>query len=215
MSRYYRYEDKRERYVVYYDKKQFVYSVERYGEFAEELAKMALKDGKRYNDYFEHNDDNTTTFYINTKAYGIKKVLVDTEDAEKLYNTKISVAKDNHAHTFYASTKNGKLHRIITGVTETTEIVDHVDRNGLNNTKKNLRVVDVSTNNKNAGIRLDNKTGYKGILEDSTRFRLYYYDNDKKKHSKSFSKIKYGEEKAREMILEYRDMVYEQNNYIA
>lgn len=163
------YDSTKQSFLVYYNGKSFSYSVKRYGEFAEKLANMTLKDGVRYEDYYVDGEDGVTTFFIYTKAYGIKEVFVDKEDADKLHQTKISVAKDNHAYTYYASTKYGKLHRMIMGVNNSDEIVDHIDRNGLNNTKKNLRIVDTSINNRNANLRIDNKSGKRGILEDDCR----------------------------------------------
>lgn len=204
-----------EKYTVYFKGKSITYSKSRYGEFAEKLAKLTFETGKRYENFFEDNGDGTTTFYINTHAYGVKQVLVDTEDAQKFHTTKISVAKDNHAYTYYAGTKHGKLHRLIMNVTKSNEVVDHIDRNGLNNTKANLRIVDVSTNNRNANIRSDNKSGYKGLHEEENRFRVFYYDNEMKKCSKSFSKYKYGPEEAKRMALEFRNEVYEMYGYIA
>lgn len=170
---------------------------------------------RKFFDYFENNDDGTTTFFIYTRAYGVKKVLVDTEDAPKFFSFKISVSKDNHAKTYYASTKLGKIHRIIMNPHTSKEIVDHIDRNGLNNTKDNLRIVDTSINNRNCNIRKDNKSSLRGIEEFPTRYRLYYYNDKKEKRTKSFSKLKYGDEGARLLILSFREMVYKKFGYIA
>lgn len=40
---------------------------------------------------------------------------------------------------------------------------DHIDRNKLNNTYSNLRVVTISDNNRNTGLNSLNTTGYKGV----------------------------------------------------
>lgn len=206
---------RRQSYIVYISGKSYSYSINRYGNFAKKLAELTLHDKRKYYDYFKHNEDNTTTFFINTHKYGVKEVIVDSEDAKIFFDMKISVYKDNHAYTFYASTKLGRVHRLIMNPNTSKDVVDHINRNGLDNRKENLRIVDISVNNKNCNIRSDNKTGYKGILENEHDFRLYYYDNNKKKHSKSFSKNKYGTEKALELILDFRSKVYKKYNYVA
>ena len=43
------------------------------------------------------------------------------------------------------------------------EFVDHKDNNSLNNHPDNLRECDKSTNNYNAKLRVDNKSGIKGV----------------------------------------------------
>lgn len=43
------------------------------------------------------------------------------------------------------------------------KLIDHADRNGLNNLKDNLRDGTFRKNAQNRGIRSDNKSGYKGV----------------------------------------------------
>lgn len=54
------------------------------------------------------------------------------------------------------------MHRLITGA-ETGQVVDHIDGNGLNNTRRNLRVCTNQQNIFNQGIRTTNRSGYKGV----------------------------------------------------
>ncbi len=79
-------------------------------------------------------------------------------------------------NTFYAQRKfpfasiNGQLsewhnvmmHNFIMNPVQ-GKFVDHINRNGLDNRKKNLRIVTHSQNHFNEKIRTDNKSGHKGV----------------------------------------------------
>lgn len=54
------------------------------------------------------------------------------------------------------------MHREILGCPDGQQ-VDHQDRNGLNNTRKNLRVASFSQNRCNSKRRRDNTSGFKGV----------------------------------------------------
>lgn len=43
------------------------------------------------------------------------------------------------------------------------QLVDHIDKNGLNCRRKNLRVCDRSQNSSSAKLRCNNPTGYRGV----------------------------------------------------
>lgn len=70
-------------------------------------------------------------------------------------------------NTFYAMTKiDGKtkyMHQMIMGFPKS--IVDHIDRNGLNNQRSNLRITTQSINIANAGMFANNTSGYKGVVK--------------------------------------------------
>lgn len=211
-SNYVKFDKNRNSYTVYYNGCQFTYSVNRYGCYEKKIAEKSLKDGLKYYDYFETDDNGNTVIFINTRAYGVKTVLIDTEDLCLFAKSKISVKKDKN--TFYAETKNGKVHRIIMQPPNNM-VVDHINRNGLDNRKNNLRIVDVSTNNRNTHIRKDNTSGYKNIVKNGYSYRVFYYDKNKNKCSKSFSIRKYGEKESLELAIDFRNKIYKEYNYIA
>jgi len=55
------------------------------------------------------------------------------------------------------------MHRLILGVTDPKVEVDHIDHNGLNNTRANLRVCTKTENLRNSRRRRDNTSGFKGV----------------------------------------------------
>lgn len=195
--------EKEHAYYVYYNdqgNKVYVYGKERYGPFALLLAQKSLETGIKYNDFYKVCD-NYTIFYIYTKTYGVKLVYVDNEDAELFFDKKISITKDHHAKTYYAKTKNNSVHRIIMQPKNSKELIDHINQNGLDNRKSNLRTVNVSQNNKNATTRIDNPLGIKGVSKEISaegfiKYVVSYRDNNGKRYKKSFSSNKYGEENA-------------------
>jgi len=93
-----------------------------------------------------------------------KYVLVDDKDFNYLNQFKWHAIKGRN--TFYAARniyKNGtrkyiRMHNLILG-----NGVDHIDNNGLNNQRKNLRLVTPQQNNMNQIMRKNNKSGYKGV----------------------------------------------------
>ena len=208
------YDKNRKCYYAYHSGKVFRYSENRYGqEIAMKLAIMSKNSGIKYYDYFENNEDGSTTFFINTKKYGMKKVIVDTEDAPLFFGRKISISKDRY--TYYGKTKDGSVHRIIMHPQSSKLVVDHIDHDGLNNRKSNLRIVSVSLNNRNAKVRKDNISGYRGISEDNDSVVFTYYTlKDKEKKKIRRSKKKYKDGKAMQMILDYREKIYRDNGYL-
>lgn len=74
--------------------------------------------------------------------------LVDADDYDRLVNLKWYAVSSRGCK--YAKTgKNGRMHRIILNVTDPKLVVDHINGNGLDNRKANLRTVSSSENIKN------------------------------------------------------------------
>jgi hypothetical protein len=100
-------------------------------------------------------------------------------------------------NTFYARAKEaGKtiyLHRLIKGVTRSDLIVDHKNLNGLDNTRRNLRVCQVHQNSCNRGPvkkRSINGSKYKGVhwSKPQSRWIASIMKNYKKIYLGSFLK---------------------------
>lgn len=98
-----------------------------------------------------------------------KVALVDAEDYDWLNQWKWYASKQKNG-SFYAMRRikeNGKrfpvlMHRIIIKTPKNME-TDHINRNGLDNRKYNLRICTNSQNQMNRGKPKNNKSGYKGV----------------------------------------------------
>lgn len=133
--------------------------------------------------------------------------LIDKEDYEQLpvktgwYEVK---EKLNNARTSYVThDKYGKLHRFILKENNPKIIIDHIDRNGLNNQKNNLRRVSCSENKRNQSTISVNKFNFNGLSYErpknnrAGRVKVVYSTNDRecnnkfKSKSKSFGNVTY------------------------
>src|SRR3990167_7773939 len=91
-----------------------------------------------------------------------KVMLVDEEDFEILSKYKWTWFKSRY--TEYAMTDLGKrnrvlAHRFLMGSPKQM-LIDHIDGNGLNNCKVNLRICSIVQNNRKARKRKDNTSGF-------------------------------------------------------
>lgn len=76
-----------------------------------------------------------------------------------------------------------RMHRMIAGDIKGLD-VDHVDHDGLNNRRSNLRICTRSENLQNQRKRLDNASGFKGVnfYKRTGRWRAYIMKDRKSQH---------------------------------
>lgn len=112
----------------------------------------------------------------------------------------------NNAKTSYVVHDTyGRLHRVILGIEDPNILIDHIDRDGLNNERNNLRIVTNSENKRNQGTVSNNKFNFNGLAYEKPsgnrvgRIRVRYstneYDERVKRYkakTKSFGETKYG-----------------------
>jgi len=92
-------------------------------------------------------------------------VLIDVEDYKKLSKYKWYTVENQTGIVYvvrYANHKTIAMHREIMSPPKGKH-VDHIDRNGLNNLRSNLRICTPSQNLCNAKKRRDNTSGFKGV----------------------------------------------------
>jgi len=106
-------------------------------------------------------------------------IKIDNDHAHILDEWYVWVRKDETR--FYAQCEHKKLfrmrrtlHKLIVDAPENM-VVDHINGDGLDNRKSNLRVCSTSQNAMNRRVRSDSSTGIKGVTFDSRRTtgRLY------------------------------------------
>lgn len=161
------------------------------------------------------------------------EVLLDDEDYEvvsKIPGWYIRKTQNNNSRTNYVQHDDyGKLHRFVLGITDSTIIVDHIDRNGLNCQKNNLRIVSNSVNKRNSDTLNRNKfhlnglSYEKGVGGRSGRIKVSYQTNNRlpsnpkkfQQRSKSFtvSQFKSFNECLRQAIL-FRFEKMREYNYL-
>lgn len=105
-----------------------------------------------------------------------KYALVDNDDFEFLNQWKWQFNVKGYAER--TEKKKGKkkryysMHRVLLAVTRGYE-VDHINGNGIDNRRKNLRVCTHRENIRNQKLSRASTTGYKGVSVDKSRFRAY------------------------------------------
>ena len=128
---------------------------------------------------------------INSKKYGTHVVLVDDEDFDESNKFKWSVIKSRN--TFYAIrivNNNGNptmvyLHRqIMNKHLQKGLIIDHINHNGLDNRKCNLRIVTVQQNQQNSTSRKNSTSKYLGVsfYKKSLKWNAKIWINNKNLH---------------------------------
>lgn len=106
---------------------------------------------------------------IQSKKFGQQELICDDSDYELILSTNPFPYKRPDNKTLYAHGRlNGKtvaIHRLIMGVTDRQKHVDHIDGNGLNNKKSNLRQCTPAQNIMNSQVSKNNKLGIKGVIK--------------------------------------------------
>jgi len=143
---------------------------------------------------------NTTKIIIESKVYGRHEVLVDAADearvreigswyirrlgseynrkwyAEKKLTPKQRVMLAKQYPGLYIN-KSGclRMHQLLMASPRGTH-VDHINHDGLDNRKANLRHCTASQNSQNKRIRSDSRSGYKGVTPVGRKWMAYIGD---------------------------------------
>lgn len=111
----------------------------------------------------KHNEYEIVDGYVKVKMNDNDYMLCDIEDWEKLKCHSWFVNPSGYAASG-TSKETFMFHKKVTNTT--SEIIDHINMNKLDNRKCNLRIADKKINSINRGLQSNNKTGYKGAYHD-------------------------------------------------
>ena len=96
-----------------------------------------------------------------------KYAIVDDTDYELLSKHKWSICRARgKLYAVRSIRSSGKvlMHRFLMGLTANDKIcIDHINGDGLDNRRDNLRIATLEQNQGNSKLRKDNTSGYKGI----------------------------------------------------
>ena len=72
-----------------------------------------------------------------------------------------------------------RMHRLIAGTPDGAD-TDHIDSDGLNNRRSNLRTATRSQNAQNSKVRIDNSSGIKGVFKVKSKWRAIIWVDKRK-----------------------------------
>lgn len=186
----------------------------------EKAKERALKYQREFSDVngFTRNmirkvDENTIEVQItkeNTIVTDIK--FLDICQMYTINSTKSGNINSDYYAIICIDNKNIRFHNYITGF----EMVDHINRNTLDNRLINLRDTNHKLNNNNRSINKNpTKSGILGVKyqlnKNGNEIYTAYIKQDNKTTGKSFSTKEYGD-KAKEMAIKYRKILNEKYN---
>jgi len=117
---------------------------------------------------------------------------IDEQDFELVSKYRWTILRSKKNRTDYAMMSSGGdrklMHRLILGLSG-DEQTDHIDCNGLNNKRSNLRVVTRSQNKCNSDLSKNNTTGFRGVYRVHGKWFSQIWDHGKGKSLGLFETI--------------------------
>ena len=127
---------------------------------------------------------------VSTKRHPNSTMLIDKKDWDALdLNGRVYVSKPKGCKTKYARTHVGGRSVLIHRMLIDSDIVDHKNRNGLDNRRVNIRPCTSSQNGMNRNVRSDSVSGFRGVSKrcDGKKWRASIGHNGGQFHLGSFA----------------------------
>jgi len=110
-------------------------------------------------------DDGAAPVCLLARSDGRREVLIDAADFELVRERRWCVSTNGRGYSYVVS-GGLSLHRLIMGVngpSDNHRLVDHINGNGLDNRRANLRVCNTAQNTRNQKLSKNSTTGLKGV----------------------------------------------------
>jgi hypothetical protein len=120
--------------------------------------------------------------------------MVDDADYDWLNQWKWRCNSTNNGFNYASRNENGmhvRMHRKIMRLLDPHIEVDHINGDGLDNRRENLRPCTRTQNNTNRGMRKTNRSGFKGVIfdPDTGKWRVILKANKRKYDAGRFSNL--------------------------
>jgi hypothetical protein len=138
-----------------------------------QILKITVRDRNNYIINKDDNGDFVEIILRNSKHEEVAKTIIDLDDLHRVLNKKWRYEKE----WGYVSSGSSKGDYIMLQnfILDYKGLVDHIDRDTLNNRKNNLMPSNKSLNALNCGLRENNKSGVTGVSfnKNSGLWRIY------------------------------------------
>ena len=191
--------------------KHMKYSTNTYGAYAKNMAEYSEINKIKIYNWFTDNNDGTINLYIyDTPNKQYYTFIISKVDYYRVKNHVWSLKHHGVNNYVYTNIKNRKvyLHRFIVNP-PSDKVIDHINGNGLDNRRSNLRVVTQHINSRNrTKIATNNSTGKNGVSLENNNGSMYYraqfVDMTGNCKAKVFKADLYGENVAQQLAIEAR-----------